>query len=225
MSPSFRTGLFVAAAMLTAHAGYAAAEDGHRVAIEYQELSGTQDMSSAPWVAHAKGVHLWEMDKPANTAIQVLAEDGNPEFILGAALNDDGRTFGDFTVGLPNRPGTRRRVELTVDARHPLVSGGWMLGHTNDGFAGLDAVDAYGLTGPVTVEVYALDAGTEVDTESKADAVGGLGHVAEKGVVHRHTGIRGDADIPASFKFDPSKPIGRITISPIASGSTTGLAQ
>ena len=216
MPSLFRTSLFVAAAVLVAHGRHAEAEGERRVAIEYQELSGAQDMSSAPWVAHARGVHLWEEGKPASTAVQVLAEDGNPEFILGAALNDDGSTFGDFTVGLPNRPGTRRRVELKVDATHPLVSGGWMLGHTNDGFAGLDALDAYDLTEPVTVEAYALDAGTEVNTESKADAVGGLGHMAEHGVVHRHTGLRGDADIPASFKFDPSKPIGRITISPVA---------
>ena len=50
---------------------------------------------------------------------------------------------------------------MNMDAAHPLVSGGWMLGHTNDGFAGIEAADAYSLTKPVTVDVYALDAGTE----------------------------------------------------------------
>ena len=221
MPTLFRTSLFITATLLMADGGHAAAGGERHVVIEYQELSGTQDMSSAPWVSHARGIHLWEMGKPASTAIQVLAEDGNAEFVLGAALNDDGRMFGDFTVGLPNRPGTRRQVDLKVDPQHPLVSGGWMLGHTNDGFAGLDAVDAYALTEPVTVEVYALDAGTEVNTESRADAMGGLGHVAEHGVVRRHTGIRGDADIPASFKFDPGKPIGRITISPVTADAAT----
>ncbi len=174
-------------------------------------------MSSASWVAHAKGFYLWEVGKPAGVLVQVLAENGNSEFILGAALNDDGSTIGDFTNGLLGQAGTSRRVELSVDAAHPFVSGGWMLGHTNDGFAGVAAFDAYGLTGPATVDVYALDAGTEVDTESKADTMGGLGHQPENGAVHRHAGIRGDADIPASFEFDPGRPIGRVTLSPMAS--------
>ena len=225
MSISFRIGLCIAASILMADERSTAAEGRRRVAIEYQELSGTQDMSSAPWVAHARGVHLWRMGQPASIPVEVLAEDGNPEFILGTALNDNGNRFGDFTVGLPERPGTRRRVELEVDARHPLVSGGWMLGHTNDGFAGIDAVDVYDLTKPITLEVYALDAGTEVNTESKADAIGGLGHVAEHGVVHRHAGIRGNVDIPASFEFDPDKPVGRITIKPVTSASSTDVTQ
>ena len=54
------------------------------------------------------------------------------------------------------------------------------------------------------------------NSESKADTIGGLGRIPENGVIERHAGIRGDADIPASFKFDPAKPIGRITISPVA---------
>ena len=220
MSPLFRTSLLAAVTVLVAPATHAkdAAHDGRRVGIEYRELSGTQDMSSALWEAHVRGFHLWELGKPANVLVQVLAENGNPEFILGTTVNDDGRTFGDIAVGLPNLPGTSRRVELIVDAAHPLVSGGWMLGHTNDGFAGLDAFDAYDLAKPATVEVYALDAGTEKDTESKADTMGGLGHIPENGVVARHAGLRGDADIPAGFKFDPGKPIGQITISPVASG-------
>ena len=44
--------------------------------------------------------------------------------------------------------------------------------------------------------------------------MGGFGRVAENGLVHRHPGIRGDADIPASFRFDPSKPVGRVAIGP-----------
>lgn len=220
MSPLFRTSLLAAVTLLIAPTAHAedAAHAGRRVSIEYRELSGTQDMSSAPWVAHVRGFHLWELGKPANVLVQELAENGNPEFILGTAISDGGRTFGDIAVGLPNLPGTNRRVELTVDAAHPLVSGGWMLAHTNDGFAGLDAFDAYDLAKPATIEVYALDSGTEKDTEAKADTMGGLGRIPENGVVARHAGLRGDADIPASFKFDPGKPIGRITISPTASG-------
>ncbi len=190
--------LFLAAAsFMTAAATLTWAQDTSgrkRVVIEYTDLTGTQPMSSAPWVSHIKGFHLWKVGKPASVPVEELAESGNPEYILGEALTDR-ETFGDFAVGLPNVPGSTRKVELTVDAEHPLVSGGWMLVATNDGFAGVDGVDAFALTRPKTLEVYALDAGTEKNTESKADAIGGLGHVPENGVVHRHEGIRGDVDI------------------------------
>ena len=187
-----------------------------RVAIEYRDLSGTQDLSSTPWVSHTKQFRLWEEGKPAGLLIQELAENGNPEFVLGTAISDP-KTFLDAAVALPSLPGKGRRVVVKVDAEHPLVSGGWMLGHTNDGFAGIEGVDAYKLTKPMTIEVYALDAGTEKNTEKKEDAagLGGLGRIPQNGVISRHTGVRGDADIAASFKFDPAKPIGRVTITPL----------
>jgi hypothetical protein len=214
----------VAVTMLTgASAVYAHSADPshavagrHRVAIEYHDLSGTQDLSSAPFVSHGPGFHLWTVGKPASLLIQELAENGNPEFVLGTAVGDP-RTFLAEAVGLPNLPGKGRRIELTVDAAHPMVSGGWMLGHTNDGFTGIESVDVYRLNKPLTIEVYPLDAGTEQNTETAADvaALGGLGRIAENGVVGRHSGIRGDADISASFKFDPAQPIGQVTITPL----------
>jgi hypothetical protein len=192
-----------------------------RVAIEYEDLTRTQPLSLAPFVSHVAGMHLWEVGKPAGASIQVLAEDGNPEWILGAAVNGAGGDYGDAAVALPVMPGGRRRVELQVDERHPMVSGAWMLGATNDGFAGIDAVDAYRLHAPLTVEVFGLDAGTEVNSEKKefAPLLGGLLHDPEHGVVARHPGIRSDADLPAKFRFDPAKPVGRVTITPLQPAS------
>lgn len=189
----------------------------HRVAIEYQDLTGSQDMSSAPWVTHADGAHIFQEGQKASLLIQVLAEDGNPEFILGTAVGDQGKTFGDAAVGLPQLPKHSRRVVLTVDAKHPRISGAWMLGRTNDGFAGIDSFDASHLTKPVTIEVYGLDAGTEKDTEAKADLAfqGGLGRTPEDGVIARHKGIVGNADIPADAKWDTAKPVGRVTFTPL----------
>lgn len=192
-----------------------------RVAIEYEDLTRTQPLSLAPFVSHAAGMHLWEAGKPAGVPIQVLAEDGNPEWILGAAVNGAGGDYGDAAVALPVMPGGKRRVELQVDERHPMVSGAWMLGATNDGFAGVDAVDAYHLRAPLTVEVFALDAGTKVNSERKefTPALGGLSRDPEHGVVARHPGVRGDADLPASVRFDPAKPVGRVTITPLQPAS------
>ncbi len=192
-----------------------------RVAIEYEDLTHTQPLSSTPFVSHAAGLHLWEVGKPAGVPIQVLAEDGNPEWILGAAVSGAGKDYGDAAMGLPTMPGGKRRVELQVDERHPMVSGAWMLGASNDGFAGMDAVDAYHLGAPLTVEAFALDAGTEVNSEKKefTPMLGGLLRDPEHGVVARHPGIRGDADLPASFRFDPAKPVGRVTVTPLPPAS------
>jgi len=33
--------------------------------------------------------------------------------------------------------------------------------------------------------------------------------------VHRHRGIRGDADAPADWRFDPNRPVARLTIAPM----------
>lgn len=202
-----------APALLPAHAADPATR---RVAIEYEELTGTQTMSMAPFVSHVAGLHLWEVGKPAKTPIQVLADDGNGEWILSIAVKGAGGDYGDATVGVPAKPGGKRRVELQVDERHPMVSGAWMLGITNDGFAGIDAIDAYRLSAPMTVEVFALDAGTEVNGEKKESvpALDGLGRDPEHKPIARHTGIRGDAEVPATAKFDPAKPVGRVTITP-----------
>jgi hypothetical protein len=34
-------------------------------------------------------------------------------------------------------------------------------------------------------------------------------------VVTAHKGIRGNADAPAAWKFDPGKPVARVTITPL----------
>lgn len=187
-----------------------------RIAIEYRDLSGTQDLSAAPFVSHSQAFRLWEEGKSASLLIQELAENGNPEFVLGTAVGDS-KTFLDEAVGVPNHPGKGRRLVLKVDAERPLISGGWMLGRTNDGFTGIEGVNAYALKRPVTIDVYPLDAGTEVNSEKAADLpfLGGLGRTAENGVIRRHPGVQGNGDIPAAAKFDPAKPVGRVVLTPL----------
>ena len=195
----------------------AAEPPSKRVTITYQDLTGTQPPATSAWVSHAEGIHLWTLGKPASLGIKRLSEEGNPEFVLGTALFDKEHAYLDEAAGVATFPGHGRTITLSVDAAHPRVSGGWMLGMTNDGFTGVDAIEAYSLKAPITVEIYALDAGTRRNSEKQPHtaALGGLEEdPPENGVVTRHPGIRGDADIPASFKFDPTKPVGRVTISP-----------
>jgi hypothetical protein len=159
--------------------------------------------------------------KKAGPALQVLAEEGNPDAILVNALSKIGPDFAYAAISLPTFPGQSRNVVLKVDEAHPDVSGVWMLGATNDGFAGIDSVDVYNLKKPVAIHVYALDAGSKKNSEKKefTAALGGRSLDPEDGVITRHEGIRGDADIPASYKFDPKAPVGRITITPLKAAS------
>jgi hypothetical protein len=98
-----------------------------------------------------------------------------------------------------------------------MISGAFMLVMTNDGFSGLSAVDAYNLDKATTMNVYAYDAGTENNNEDKdyLIALEGTERAPEKGVVHRHQGIKGDKDASPAWRFDPQKPVSRITITPI----------
>jgi hypothetical protein len=98
-----------------------------------------------------------------------------------------------------------------------MVSGGWMLSMTNDGFTGLSGVNAYAMRGPQTIDVMAHDAGSEKNNERRPYLVAlmGIQRDPDAGVVTRHKGIRAHADAPAAWKFDPARPVARVTITPL----------
>ncbi len=126
------------------------------------------------------------------------------------------KSVGNAMIGLPTMPGKKGVVELEVTREHPMISGGWMLSMTNDGFAAVNAVNAFELTQPRTMELLAMEAGTEKNNEKKAYLVAFMGveRDPEGGVVQKHAGLKGDADAPAEWKFDPAKPVATITITP-----------
>ena len=97
----------------------AVAADGppRRVQIEYENLATGQVMSTSAFVAHKPGVHLWAAGKPAELPLRMMAEEGNPEWILGTAVLTPGHVFGDAAAAIPEPPGVKRHLELTVTAR------------------------------------------------------------------------------------------------------------
>jgi hypothetical protein len=107
-------------------------------------------------------------------------------------------------------------VRLVVTADHPLIAGAFMLAMTNDGFSGIQSVDAYSLTEPMEIDLFAYDAGTENNNElgDYLIAMEGTARDPENGVVARHQGLRGDADAPGFWKFDPTLPVAHVTITP-----------
>jgi hypothetical protein len=197
-----------------------AASSSHskRVRIIFENLTASQPFSPPTFVVHnAAAPPLFTEGQPASFALQRLAEEGNNgPLYVGLAPSFRG-AIGWILNGLSTYPGERKSQVVTVTSGHPLISGVFMLVRTNDGFSGIQNVNAFELTSEWTADVYAWDAGTENNNE-RGDylvAMEGSARDPESGTVQRHTGLRGDADAPGFWKFDPARPVGRITIAPI----------
>jgi len=191
---------------------------GKRVLITYENLMAGQTLSPSVFFSHnASAPKLFEPGKPASFYLMRIAEEGNAGPLLAAVVTHAiGGAYGSAITGVATQPGRSRTIALQVDAQHPMISGCFMLVMTNDGFAGVNAINAYNLTRPVTMDLYAYDAGTERNNEraSYLIAMQGTDRDPEQGKIMRHSGIRGDADAPGIWKFDPQRPVARITIAP-----------
>lgn len=187
--------------------------------ITIENLTTGQGFSPSFFVSRgADSQPLFALDAKAADPLVAVAEGGNIGAYSGWAAGEVGKTLGDAVLAIHTLPGQTRTVVISVDAAHPLVDGVWMLGMTNDGFSGISGVDGWDLDAPLTLEVRAYDAGSEVNNEKKG-YLGALGggneRDPENGVITYHTGIRGDADAPAEWKFDPAAPVARITLTPL----------
>jgi hypothetical protein len=211
----------IAALGLGALAATAMAAPGNetkRVRVSYQNLTTGQGFAPSVFMSHnASAPKLYNPGGKASFGLAQLAETGNVGPVAVEAGGMVGKSVGKPAIGLPTMPGKTGYVDLEVSRAHPLVSGAWMLGMTNDGFGGVSGINAYGLDRPVTMDVMAMDAGSERNNERKAYLVAlkGTQPDAERGVVKRHAGIRGGADAPTAWKFDASKPVARVTITPM----------
>ena len=193
-----------------------AQSESRTVTIQYTNLTKGIWFGVAPFVAHSTSFRLWAPGKPASLSIRELAEEGNPAYISDIAVAEYDKDFGDSAIGVPALPGQTRVIRLSVSSKYPEISGGFMLDQTNDGFAGLDSLNVLSLSRPTTIYLYAFDAGTakNVETKDYLRFFGGFGRIPENGVVHRHPGFASGAAIPEAWRFDPSKPVASITVTP-----------
>jgi hypothetical protein len=166
----------------------------------------------------ATAAPLWVLGQKASDNLVAVAEGGNIGGFSGTAAGMLGKDVGDAALAVHTLPGQTRTVTIHVDAAHPVIDGAWMLGQTNDGFSGFTGFDAYNLTAPKTLDVRGYDAGSEKNNEKKG-FLGALGggndRDPENGVITYHTGIRGDADAPKSWNWDVTKPVARVTFTPM----------
>ena len=193
-----------------------AADAGKTVMITIQDLTTGQPFSPSFFQTRAATTApLFELGKTASDNLVAVAEGGNIGGFSGDAAGRIGKDVGDAALAIHTLPGQTRSVTIHVDAAHPLIDGAWMLGNTNDGFAGFNAFDAYNMKGnTATLDVMGLDAGSEKNDEKKG-FLGALGggntRDPENGVITVHTGIRGDADAPKSWNWDVTKPVAHVT--------------
>lgn len=192
---------------------------GKRIRITYENLTASQLLSMSTFYSHIAGMPpLFAEGKPANLGVMRTAEEGNVGVQTEEVTVRIGGPFGSIANAPTTPAGQARTLELDVSAQYPMITGMFMIVQTNDGFTGVTGVDAFRMTRPVSMDLYALDAGTERNNELAPYLIiqGGVERDPEVEPIRRHPGIRGDADLPPKWKFDPSRPVARITFTPIS---------
>jgi len=180
--------------------------------------NGMQGLSPLMLATHPAGVHAWQMGQLASKGTELLAEEGMPDML---ASEIKGSATDVQTTKAHLLPGDSITVMITAKPGD-MLSAATMLIQTNDGFTGLDSV-------PLTdgnIDTVAYDAGTEVNTELKADVpgppFGGKNHGPDPSpheAIAMHPGIAANADVTPDFKW--TGPVARFTIhevtTPVAS--------
>lgn len=174
--------------------------------------NAAQPFSPPVFGAHTPGYHIFKVGKPASFEIQRIAEVGNGA-PMAALLNSSSSVF-DVAQGsgliLPGQTGT---FEITAKLGFHKLSFAAMLGITNDGFTGIDAV-TLPRDGSVTYYLGSYDGGTEENTELAAH-LGAFGNpdarVPTNERIRSHPGILGVGDLdPAIYGWED--PVAKLTI-------------
>ncbi len=177
-----------------------------------------QYLTPPNFAAHDRSVRIFRRGQAASPGVQAVAENGGVGVLAGELkANIDDAGLGDSTVGAdaPIRPRQSATFQISSDAeRFSLVS---MLICTNDGFAGLSNRQLPKIDGQTRrFGIPSYDAGTEINTELKADIVpapfcqegAGTGTgmsnpaLAENSVIRRHRGIQGVGNLGPNFDWD-----------------------
>jgi hypothetical protein len=177
-----------------------------------------QGLSPLVIATHPASAHAWQMGQPASPGLELLAEEGMPGALAGeirAGATDV------VTTGAHLLPGDS--ITVTITARDgDVLSAASMLIQTNDGFTGLDSA----ALNDGSTDTIAYDAGTEDNTERKADVPGppfggkNSGPATNpRGAVAAHEGIKGTGDVTPEFKWTGA--VARFTIRAIDPASLT----
>ncbi len=201
-----------------------------KLTITITNLTAGQPLSPTALVLHKSGINLFQVGMPASVELETIAEGGNPTALLEDA-NSNQATWVSGRATSVILPGAKATVMLeatvtTVDMSLLSLTALSMLGNTNDGFTGLNAVNISHLAvgSSMTIDTISYDAGTEQNTESAATVPGpaamGEGFNAMRddnpSIISMHSGvISKDDDMPTSALSHLQRwdnPVARITI-------------
>ncbi|MEN0064123.1 MAG: spondin domain-containing protein [Myxococcota bacterium] len=203
--------------------------------ITFENLTSGQYFTPPNYAVHDRQLDVFRLDQAASPGVQAVAENGDVPALaaeLDAAIDAMGlgvSGVGDAANG-PIGPGQSVTFEFVSDITSDFVASERRLSMvsmvicTNDGFAGLRDIDLPRRDGETrTYFMDSFDAGTEINTEARGDIVpapfcgpgGGSGTtdsaLAEGGVIRRHQGIQGGADLDPNV-YDWQDPAVRVTV-------------
>lgn len=197
--------------------------------VHITNITAHELFSPALVIAHDRSFEAFTLGAAASSALETLAESGDPSAMAEYAASSDAVTAVATAGGLL-QPGQTTVVEIDAAPgdRITVLS---MLVHTNDGFLSTTfpavgtpnfktASQALGMS---TYMAHVYDAGTEQNTESCADVPGCGGSespVDEVGFVHAHRGIHNVGDIIAS-NYDFRGPVASVKVKRAASDYQT----
>lgn len=164
----------------------------HTYSITITNLTDGQPLSPPLLVTHTSEADLFEVGEPAGPGIEGVAETGAPagpntqSYLEGLqqATGVYAAVWATSPGPVPPGEGNSRTYEVTAAANADLLSAATMLVCTNDGFTGLDGLRLPHGKKAKTVEIDSYDAGTEVNTEARADLVVGCKVGTEEGRGH-----------------------------------------
>ena len=213
--------LLPAAAVSTA----AGAETVNTYTVTFENQTSTQYFTPPNFAVHRDTVDLFDIRQPASPGIQAVAENGAVPVLaaeIAGAVDDAGLGVSGVGADAPIAPGQSVSFDVTSnEAKFSLVS---MIICTNDGFTASDSKNLPGAGETITYNLRGYDAGTEINTENRADVVpapfcgegGGTGEtnpsLAENGVIRVHQTLLGAGDLFPAFDWDDNENIASVTI-------------
>ena len=178
---------------------------------------GSQVFSPALVVVHDRSFDLFTVGQPASEAVVDVAEDGLTTTGTNLFRTQEGVQFAT-SEGTQIASGASYTFEITAEGDARFLSLVAMLGNTNDGFIGLDAVHLTGAR--KTYRVFAYDAGSEVNDQLMASIPGPCCNnttragMTEGGVITRHEGfLANTGDLSAdTWGWPVNQPVALITV-------------
>ncbi len=206
------------------HAQVAAA-DSVTYEVTFTNTTSGQYLTPPNWTAHDRSVDVFQRGKAPSPGVAAVAELGQVPVLadeLAAAVDAQGLGVSGVGADAPVPPG--ETVSFTFDSSERKFSLVSMIICTNDGFGGIDSA-WLPTNGSSTYRVWGYDAGTELNTENRADIVPapfcgeGDGSAVDQpeiegfGRINFHPTHRGVGDLPDSF--DWRGPVAEVTITPV----------